>query len=129
MNNKRAKISESQNLKLEIIAIFSLVLFALASFFLTNIFSASKSNKEIEIYVAGEKITHINGVPVDINVDGTFTIKNGGNINVIEIKNKKIRCIESNCPDQICVRHGYLNPDIVNDLIVCAPHKLMILYN
>ena len=129
MNNKRAKISESQNLKLEIIAILSLVLFALASFFLTNISSASKSNKEIEIYVAGEKITHINGVPVDINVDGTFTIENAGNINVIEIKNKKIRCIESNCPDQICVRHGYLNPDIVNDLIVCAPHKLMILYN
>jgi len=129
MNNKRAKISESQNLKLEIIAILSLVLFALASFFLTNIFSASKSNKEIEIYVDGEKITHINGVPVDINVDGTFTIKNGGNINVIEIKNKKVRCINSNCPDQICVCHGYLNPDIVNDLIVCAPHKLMILYN
>ena len=129
MNNKRAKISESQNLKLEIIAILSLVLFALASFFLTNISSASKSNKEIEIYVAGEKITNINGAPIDINVDGTFTIKNGGNINVIEIKNKKVRCINSNCPDQICVRHGYLNPDIVNDLIVCAPHKLMILYN
>ena len=36
------------------------------------------------------------------------------NYSIIEIKDKKVRCIEANCPDKICVEHGVLNDAIDN---------------
>ena len=61
--------------------------------------------------------------------NNTYTIGDkNGDYNIIEISNHRVRCIESNCKDQICVNHGYLHQDIDNDVIICAPHKLVIQY-
>lgn len=128
----KKKLSEEQNKKLEILAILMLIAFALISYFITNAIKNSGSNmgtNNISIFVHGEKITKIDGVPIDINVDRTFIVEDmTAEYNVIEIKDKKVRCIDSNCPDKICVNHGYLNSNIDNDMIVCAPHGLIITY-
>jgi len=125
---KREKISEEKNKKLEAIAIIGLMLFAIISYFVTT-FIFKKDRNNISVFVNGEQITQIDGHRIDLNIPGTYTIGDtNGEYNIIEIKDHKVRCIDANCPDKICVSHGYLNPDIDNDMIVCAPHKLTIQY-
>ena len=125
---KREKISDEKNKKLEAIAIIGLMLFAIISYFVTT-FIFKKDRNNISVFVNGEQITQIDGHRIDLNIPGTYTIGDAnGEYNIIEIKNHKVRCIDANCPDKICVSHGYLNPKIDNDIIVCAPHKLTIQY-
>lgn len=124
----KMKLTEKQNKMLETAAIIMLIVFALISYLITkNINGNQVGDRNITVFVDGKKITHIDGVKIDINVDRTFIIGDkDGDYNTIEIKNKKVRCIDANCPDKICMSHSYLNSDIDNDMIVCAPHKLMI---
>ena len=44
--------------------------------------------------------------------------------NVIAVKNGAIRVIEADCPDQICVKCGWLAGGLTP--IVCLPHGLVI---
>ena len=125
---KRVKISEDQNKKLESIAIIALIVFAIASYLLTH-FVFKKDTKNISVFVDGNRITQVGGRKIDLNIPGTYTIGDpDGDFNIIEIKDHRVRCIDANCPDKVCVSHGYLNPDIDNDIIICAPHKLTIQY-
>ncbi len=55
--------------------------------------------------------------------DQTFDIEHEGRKNTIQIKNKKIRILEADCPDQTCVKMGWLDSVIP---IVCLPNKLVI---
>ncbi len=112
----------------EIIAIALLIVFAVVSYLLSNfIFKKEKNN--IAIYRNDERISVVDGNKIDIDVDGTYVIGDkNGEYNIIEIKNKNVRCIEANCPDEICVKHGILRKDIDNDMIICAPHRLTIIY-
>ena len=127
MSFQKKKLSEGENKKLEIIAILSLIVFALISLFIKNFFSVENPTTNISVFVNGEKINEIDGKKIDINIDNTFIIGDlNSNYNIIEIKDKKVRCIDASCPDKICVKHGYLNRDLDNDIIVCAPHRLLI---
>lgn len=127
----KEKLSEKQNKLLETFAIIMLIIFALVSYFITNIINTNKSNnntRNVNIYVNGARITEIDGEKIDINIDRVFTIGNKERFyNTIEIKDHKIRCIDSSCPDKICIKHSYLNDEIDNDMIVCAPNRLMII--
>ena len=126
----KMKLTEKQNKMLETAAIIMLIVFALSSYFITkNINGKQVGDRNITVFVDGKKITNVDGVKIDINVDRTFVIGDkDGDYNTIEIKNKKVRCIDANCPDKICVSHSFLNDDIDNDMIICAPHRLMITY-
>lgn len=44
--------------------------------------------------------------------------------NTIEIEPGKIRFIDANCPDKICVKTGWISEP--GQTSVCLPHKLMI---
>lgn len=125
---KREKLSDKEVKKLEVIAILGLIIFAVLSYILSNfIFKSDKRN--IAIFLSGERINQIDGNRIDIDRDSTFVIGDkNSDYNIIEIKNKKVSCIEANCPDCICVEHGELREDIDNDMIVCAPHRLVIMY-
>ena len=125
---KRVKISEEKNKKLETFAIIGLIVFAVASYIITT-FVFKKDRKNISVFVNGEQITQVNGRRIDLNIPGSYTIGDpNGEYNIIEIKDHRVRCVDANCPDKVCVSHGYLNPEIDNDIIVCAPHKLVIQY-
>jgi len=126
--NKGVKLSEEENKKLETFAIIALIIFALISYLITN-FVVKKDRKNISVFIDGVQITQIDGHEIDLNSPGTYTIGDlNTEYNIIEIKDLGVRCIDANCPDKICVSHGFLNPDIDNDIIVCAPHKLLIQY-
>ena len=125
---KKEKLSEAQNKKLETFATIGLIIFAIVSYLITNTLF-KKDRRNISVFVNGIQITQVNGKSLDLNNPGTYTIGDlNGEFNIIEIKDHKVRCIDANCPDKICVTHGYLNPDIDNDIIICAPHKLVIQY-
>ena len=126
--NKREKLSEIQVKKLETFATIGLIIVAIVSYLITNTLF-KKDRRNISVFVNGVQITEVNGQKLDLNLPGTYTISDSNaDYNVIEIKDLRVRCIDANCPDKICVSHGFLNPDIDNDIIVCAPHKLVIQY-
>lgn len=45
-------------------------------------------------------------------------------VNVIEAERGRIRVAEADCPDQVCVRAGWLTDSAAP--VVCLPHKLVI---
>lgn len=52
-------------------------------------------------------------------------VKNDHNgYNTIYIEENKIRFIDANCPDKLCVQTGFLSN--TNDISVCLPHSLFI---
>lgn len=127
-SGKREKLSTEQVKKLEVISIAALIIFAVLSYVLSS-FVFKREKRNIAVFLAGEKITKIEGHKIDIDRNDVFVIGDKkSDYNVIEIKDKKVRCIEANCPDCICVEHGELREDIDNDMIVCAPHRLVIMY-
>lgn len=125
---KKEKISDEKMKKIELVMIIVLIVFALANYFITTyVFKNSKDN--IIVWKGEERITQIDGHKIDINKDMTFRLETpDGGYNIIEIKDKKVSCIDANCPDKVCVMHGVLNKEIDNDQIVCAPHKILIQY-
>lgn len=126
--NKREKLSETQVKKLETFATIGLIIVAIVSYLITNTLF-KKDRRNISVFIDGVQITQIDGHEIDLNSPGTYTIgDSNADYNIIEIKDHRVRCIDANCPDKICVSHGFLNPDIDNDIIVCAPHKLVIQY-
>lgn len=129
MGSERIKISEEKARILETISIICLIIFALISHLFTKVIFKSTAKNQIAIYVGDKQITEIDGKKIDINIDNEFLIGNKSeDYNIIKIENGKVKCIESNCPDKVCVAHGELKDNIDNDMIICAPHKLTISY-
>lgn len=54
-----------------------------------------------------------------------FTIKSKNNgYNTIYVEKDKIKFIEANCPDKLCVKTGLLTN--TSDIAVCLPHGIII---
>lgn len=47
-----------------------------------------------------------------------------GNTNVCEIKDGKVRMIQAQCPDQLCIRQGAIGTS--GGMIVCLPNQVTI---
>lgn len=58
--------------------------------------------------------------------DEVFELKYHGGKNIIEIKDGRIRVREADCPDQTCVRMGWLSSSALP--VVCLPHHLEIAF-
>lgn len=56
--------------------------------------------------------------------DQTFTVEYGDGVNTVQIENGKIRVLEADCPDQVCVHMGWLSSGSLP--IVCIPNRLVI---
>lgn len=56
--------------------------------------------------------------------DRTFTVQTAHGSNTVEIKDHKIRVQSADCPDQTCVKMGWLDSSAMP--IVCLPHGLVI---
>ena len=54
----------------------------------------------------------------------TFVMPYGGSSNTIEIRDGRIRVMEAECPDKVCVRTGWLSSSAIP--IVCLPNHLEI---
>ncbi|WP_338200057.1 NusG domain II-containing protein [Lactobacillus rizhaonensis] len=59
-----------------------------------------------------------------LDKDQKWRYQKNGKINIVQIKNHKIRVIDANCKDQVCVKEGWKSKS--GDTIVCLPHKFLI---
>jgi hypothetical protein len=68
------------------------------------------------VYISSEMT-----LKIDLTKDGTYSIMEHV---VVEVKDKKIRIKESDCPQQLCVKMGWVSTPGVP--IVCIPNKIMV---
>ncbi len=103
----------------DFIIISVLILLALISYIIFYIYGKNVSDATLaKILINGR---HIKTISLD--KDKIFIIDELTNIK-FEIKDKKIRFLESNCPDKICVNTGFIG--IVGETAVCLPNATSI---
>jgi hypothetical protein len=75
---------------------------------------------------SSDVVVELAGKPVytfPLNVDRTFTVNGPIGKAVIEIKGGRVRIAEAPCPNQICVKEGW----ITRGAIVCVPNRLVVI--
>ena len=70
----------------------------------------------------GKVKVNANGTEYEYSLsqDGIYKVEGALGITVVEIKNKKVRILDSACPNKTCVNQDFANP------IVCLPNKVII---
>ena len=61
-----------------------------------------------------------------IIIDETAEAWSSGGFNVVEIDNKRVRMLEADCPDGLCVRQGWVSSGLVP--VVCLPNRVVITF-
>lgn len=83
---------------------------------------ASPGGSVAEITVDGQVVERID---LDRVTEGyTFTVEDEWGSNTIQVEPGRIRVLEADCPDQVCVRQGWVSDEVTP--IVCLPHRLVI---
>lgn len=102
------------------IILILVVAILIGQFLLINKFFNKEKGDRVEIYVKNE----LYGT-YPLNKDRKITIKDKDNLNVLSIHSNGIEMIESNCPDKVCVKTGFINKP--GQSIVCLPHKVNVI--
>lgn len=79
------------------------------------------SDKVAEITVDG---VVVKSMPLKEGYQQEFRIGTEEEYNIIKVENGNIRIVEANCPDQLCVRTGWISH--MPQQIVCLPYRLVI---
>ncbi|MBN1289354.1 MAG: NusG domain II-containing protein [Actinobacteria bacterium] len=56
--------------------------------------------------------------------DRTFDVEGSAGTSTIEVKNGRVRMLESDCPDKLCIGMGWAEK--TGDSIVCIPNRVVI---
>ena len=75
------------------------------------------------IYLDGELVERIDLAAVTESYTRTSTGKSGIT-DVVEVARGKIRVKEADCPDQVCVRQGWISDSTVP--VVCLPNQVIV---
>ena len=59
-----------------------------------------------------------------LDEDATVTVTGSLGVNVIEVADGRVRCLESDCSNQTCVKQGWVSGR--GQTVVCLPHKLIV---
>ena len=102
----------------EIIAVLILVLIAVVSFVCVRFFVEGKG-KYVKVYV-NNKLTKT----FDLNKDREYFIETKVGYNLLIIKNNKVRILDADCPNKICVDKGYISKN--DESIICLPHYVVV---
>ena len=86
------------------------------------IFRGRAEASAARIYQDGECIRTIELDRVDAPF--SFTVEWEGGYNLIEVERGRIRISAADCPDQVCVKQGWISGGAVP--IICLPHRLTI---
>lgn len=61
---------------------------------------------------------------LDLDHDETYTVSNNGHTNVIEISNGRVRMLDADCKDRVCVNQGWISTQ--GETIVCLPGRVTV---
>ncbi len=85
-------------------------------------FGKEAAQKYVEITYKGEQIQSF--LLEEKKVGDRIPIETELGKNIVEIGEGSVRILEADCPDQVCVRTGWIsNP---GQTVVCLPHKLVV---
>jgi hypothetical protein len=80
-------------------------------------FGQNQQASEAFVYHQGKLLLQINMSRNDVYKLSAANMK-------IEIENRRIRVLESDCPKSMCMRKGWIQTP--GDVIVCVPNKVLI---
>ena len=113
--------------KKDILLICGVLLLALTAFFASRLFAQENDTAKVTVYVGGAVYAQVSASDYqNITVD-----QGGGKVNVIVIDSRGVRMESSTCKNQICVHHGTIDPNKVDELlldhwIVCLPNGVSV---
>lgn len=81
----------------------------------------SNENKYVRIESNGKMYKEIE---LDKNIEKEEIIKTKYGYNKVQIKGFKVRIIEADCHDQVCVKQGYISK--TGESLICLPNRLSI---
>ena len=59
-----------------------------------------------------------------LGTDVRVTVEGELGTNVVEVRGGSVRCVESDCDNQVCVNTGWVGA--AGQMIVCLPHQLTV---
>ncbi len=95
-----------------------LVVSLLAAFLL----SGRGDGTTAQIWLDGELLETVNLEVVTSAY--SFSLEAHGGYNLVEVEHGRIRVAKADCPDQVCVRQGWISTRAAP--VVCLPHNLVI---
>lgn len=101
--------------------IFLLLSAALAGIVAQQLLADGRRPATIEIKAHGKLLHSIAPRTGDYQI---IHLDEEGRHNVVELRDGKVRMLEANCPDQLCVRTGWVSQPPRQ--IVCLPHAILI---
>ena len=108
-------------MKLRILIIIAAAVFIAGIIGCVLVLNAPKKNTVI--IKSGGKVLYT--LDLSKEDDRAFEVKSSdGGVNLIEIKDGKIRVKSADCPDKTCMRMGWLESSAMP--VVCLPHRLVI---
>lgn len=107
-----------KTLKNDIILILALLLLALAAWGLLR----------LTRHTGGEAVVTVDGAlaaTLPLSIEARLPVgESWGFCNVVEVSGGRVRVVEADCPDRLCVRQGWIRYD--GESIVCLPHRLVV---
>lgn len=101
------------------IAVVAIILFVALGIWGWRMFAPQSEAKRIEIICDG-KLTDTIVLPA---ADDVIALGEDGHVK-LELKDHKIRFLETDCPDKICVRTGFISK--VGQSAVCLPNRIVV---
>lgn len=102
--------------------IILLIVISLALGIVINKLTNTSNTKYILIMADGQVYQKIPLVP-ELR-DSKFIVKSKEGYMYVEIKDGKVRVIDSTCPDKLCIKQGWISN--VGETIVCLPNRITI---
>ena len=90
----------------------------------TPFYMVHNSSKESNRVIGIVKVNNRQVKKLSLDQDQEWQYQKDGKINIVQVKNHKIRVIDANCKDQVCVKEGWKSKS--GDTIVCLPHKFLV---
>ncbi|HWR44643.1 NusG domain II-containing protein [Sporomusa sp.] len=102
--------------------VIALLIFALAGVGLNmHYIAANGQGQSVVITVNGQTVKTF---PLRQGYVGEFRLGGDSGFNIIEYNDGRVRIREADCPDQICVKTGWIN--ISPQQIVCLPYRVVV---
>ncbi|MCM8710345.1 NusG domain II-containing protein [Clostridium sp. SYSU_GA19001] len=107
---------------LDIVVIIVLIVIALVFSAIPFINSYKTYNaKYVEIEVDGKLYKKF---LLDNNHNERINIQTDLGKNIVDISNGKVKILDADCPDKICIKDGSI--DKPGQILVCLPHKVVV---
>lgn len=59
-----------------------------------------------------------------LSSNARIAVEGNRGTNVIEVADNRVRCVESDCSNQVCVQTGWVGS--AGEMLVCLPHELTV---